>query len=212
MSDEIKAINKRNITVKLSDADCESIARMCGEHGLTVGELVENFISDLIDGANSNGSDERMYAKQWFERCGGGIFQENTLLNHLICSGYAPEDYLEASDSLEGLEGDLQHCRKKPELFRAKEETYIQQEIADCEERLREMKEDWNIGEVPDMEAERQMIMKWKKDKDMLTDGISIVAGRIMLTLWSDPVLNLDKNNSNLMIRIKEDIEKELII
>lgn len=32
---EIETIRERKITVKLSDADCDRLARKCGEHGLT---------------------------------------------------------------------------------------------------------------------------------------------------------------------------------
>ena len=35
---EIETIRERKITVKLSDADCDRLARKCGEHGLTIGE------------------------------------------------------------------------------------------------------------------------------------------------------------------------------
>ena len=66
---EIETIRERKITVKLSDADCDRLARKCGEHGLTIGELIENFVGDLVGGTYSNGSDERDYADQWFERC-----------------------------------------------------------------------------------------------------------------------------------------------
>lgn len=92
---EIKTIKERKITVKLSDKDCNRLARKCGKHGLTVGELIENFIGDLVGGTYSNGSDERDYAERWFERCWFGMFQEPTLLNHLLCFGYDPEDYLD---------------------------------------------------------------------------------------------------------------------
>lgn len=64
---EIETIRERKITVKLSDADCDRLARKCGEHGLTIGELIENFVGDLVGGTYSNGSDERDYADQWFE-------------------------------------------------------------------------------------------------------------------------------------------------
>jgi predicted DNA binding CopG/RHH family protein len=53
---EIKTIKERKITVKLSDKDCNRLARKCGKHGLTVGELIENFIGDLVGGTYSNGS------------------------------------------------------------------------------------------------------------------------------------------------------------
>ena len=64
---EIETIRERKITVKLSDADCDRLARKCGKHGLTIGELIENFVGDLVGGTYSNGSDERDYADQWFE-------------------------------------------------------------------------------------------------------------------------------------------------
>ena len=91
---EIETIRERKITVKLSDADCDRLARKCGEHGLTIGELIENFVGDLVGGTYSNGSDERDYADQWFERCWFGMFPEPTLLNHLLHLGYEPEHYL----------------------------------------------------------------------------------------------------------------------
>ena len=40
----------------------------CGEHGLTIGELIENFVGDLVGGTYSNGSDERDYADHIFLR------------------------------------------------------------------------------------------------------------------------------------------------
>ena len=46
---EIETIRERKITVKLSDADCDRLARKCGEHGLTIGELIENFVGDKAD-------------------------------------------------------------------------------------------------------------------------------------------------------------------
>ena len=45
--------------MKLSDADCDRLAGKCGEHGLTIGELIENFVGDLVGGTYSNGSDDR---------------------------------------------------------------------------------------------------------------------------------------------------------
>lgn len=71
---ETATIRERKITVKLSDADCDRLARKCGEHGLTISELIENFISDLVGGTYSNGSDERDCVQQWFDRCWFGMF------------------------------------------------------------------------------------------------------------------------------------------
>ena len=35
---EIETIKKRQIKLELSDADCDRLARKCGEYGLTIGE------------------------------------------------------------------------------------------------------------------------------------------------------------------------------
>lgn len=47
---EIETIREKKITVKLSEADCDRLARKCGEYGLTVGELIENFVGNLVGG------------------------------------------------------------------------------------------------------------------------------------------------------------------
>lgn len=109
---EIATIKERKITVKLSDADCDRLARKCGEHGLTIGELIENFVGDLVGGTYSNGSDERMYADQWFERCWFGMFPEPTLLHHLLCRGYDPEDYLDTLENIKTIKEDIEITEK----------------------------------------------------------------------------------------------------
>ena len=71
--EEVKKLYKKSrtysIPIELSKADLRSLCCKAGSAGLTVGELLENFINDLIIGERSNGSDERMYAEQWFQRC-----------------------------------------------------------------------------------------------------------------------------------------------
>ena len=105
---EIETIRERKITVKLSDADCDRLARKCGKHGLTIGELIENFVGDLVGGTYSNGSNERDYADQWFERCWFGMFPELTLLNHLLNLGYEPEHYLDMLENVETIKSDIE--------------------------------------------------------------------------------------------------------
>lgn len=48
--EEIETIRSRTIEVKLSDADVKRISEKAAAHGLTVGELIENFIGDLVCG------------------------------------------------------------------------------------------------------------------------------------------------------------------
>lgn len=164
---EIETIRERNITVKLSDADCERLVRKCGEHGLKVGELIENFIGDLVDGTYSNGSDERMYANQWFERCWFGLFPEQTLLNHLLCWGYKPEDYLDALDNIETAIKEKEYLAEHPE--EANEEAqYLDDDIESWQEELKDMRADWKPEKEPNMEEELNLIKKWVKEREDL--------------------------------------------
>ena len=67
---EIETIKERTLVLKLSDADCDRILQKAASHGMTVSELLESFIGDLVDGTFTNGSDERYLAEDWFNRCG----------------------------------------------------------------------------------------------------------------------------------------------
>ncbi|MFT9075945.1 molecular chaperone GrpE [Ethanoligenens sp.] len=89
---EIKTIKERNIALKLSDADVERLFIKAGGAGLTVSELLENFIGDLVGGTYSNGSDERDYAERWFDRCWFSMgFGDFTFLQWLISNDCVDE-------------------------------------------------------------------------------------------------------------------------
>ena len=77
---EIKTIKPRNITINLSDADVERLFGKTYVNGITPSELIEGFLGDLIDGTYSNGSDERMLADEYFERCCYGMGADYTFL------------------------------------------------------------------------------------------------------------------------------------
>lgn len=162
-------IKARKIMVQLSDADCDRLAKKCGMHGLTIGELIENFIGDLVDGTRSNGSDERMYANQWFERCWFGMSQEPTLLNHLLDWGYDPEDYLDTLDNIETAIKEKEYLARHPE--EADEEAqYLDDDIESWQEELKDMRADWKPEKEPNMDEELEIIKKWVKERDDFID------------------------------------------
>lgn len=100
MEEDIKTIRKRQLEIKLSDADTLRLIEKAAGVGLTVSELLENFIADLVCGIFSNGSDERMYANAWFNRCGFGMFQKNTLLHHLLKDEMDIKDFVDTYEDL----------------------------------------------------------------------------------------------------------------
>lgn len=166
--EDIKTVRQRNITVKLSDTDCERLVRKCGEHGLTVDELLENFVSDLIGGQGTNGSDERDLANQWFNRCWFGAYPEDTFLQYLLINGYNPGHYLDVLDNIKDAEGTKQRAADHPEDYDPEELSYLDDDIADWQEELADMRADWKPDKEPDMQEEVDIIKKWVKEKEKL--------------------------------------------
>ena len=151
-------MKKRTISVNLTNEECNALLHKCGASGLTVGELIENFINDLVDGSRTNGSAERMQANQWFDRCWFGMFPETTLLRHLLEYGYEPEEYLNALEEKEYLEQGEAPCRE---------------DIADLEDELKDMRSDWKPEpeQEPNMDEEIELIRKWVMEKEDLINA-----------------------------------------
>lgn len=76
-------VKTRDLKVQLSDADCARIAEVAGRAGMSVGELLSSFVSDLVGGEHSHGSDERMLAQGWYDRCGFACYN-NSFLHYLL--------------------------------------------------------------------------------------------------------------------------------
>lgn len=80
---ERNTIKKREFVLELSNADVERICDKAAIVGLSPEKLLEAFIGDLVDGTYAHGSDERMYANQWYDRCGFTYLAEKNLVTYL---------------------------------------------------------------------------------------------------------------------------------
>ena len=193
---EIETITERTITVKLSDTDCEKLVHICGEHNLTVGQLIGNFIGDLVCGTHSNGSDERDLAEQWFKCCWFGMFPEKTLLNHLLLDWEdGPEHYLLAMNEIETAKENIRSIEKEIEepsdvwkhIFSdsaftkpcySNVDEYVaalkedlqsyHDDLREWTEELESMREDWEPEEEPNMDEEIERIKKRVEEKEEL--------------------------------------------
>lgn len=126
---EIATIKPRNFSVDLSDADCHRILERCAECGMTVGDLIKNFVGDLICGTYTNGSDEREYANQWFDSC-WFAHRQKTLLCHLLDYGYDPKEYLDATHDLAaGSEDQKKYVAEMKSGFKATRDIDTETEI-----------------------------------------------------------------------------------
>lgn len=92
----------RSIQMNLSDRDLLQLAEKCGRSGISIQDLFEIFVGDLIGGTFYSGSDESVLANQWYERHGFSWMNEGELLSHILKQGDAAEvvDFLESWDEV----------------------------------------------------------------------------------------------------------------
>lgn len=107
---------QRTISIRLYQDEVEELCMKSGKVGLSIGELFENFVADLICGTHTNGSDERMYIEQWFDRCYFSIMPEKTFLSYLL-EMQEIDSVLECWETLQELkELEEPDCYDKEEL------------------------------------------------------------------------------------------------
>lgn len=150
---------EHSVKINVSDGDMDRLFRLVGQHGLTVGELFENVICDLV--GDGNGSDEREMMNRWFERCWFSFEPEETLLKYCldrsydvrfdvytIVSAYDDNEYYK--ESPEELDEDDVDENGKP---------WFQYDL----ETLEEYREKY-----PDQDIEEQIAIcrKWLEEKD----------------------------------------------
>lgn len=124
---------KRAFTLKLTDEDLTAFIEKCFRDGTTPAEVLEGFINDLVEGSRTRGSDERMYAGQYYERCGYGFFfsgEYRTFTQWLLneYGDYSLKEIIDSLDDIKTFEEEIAYLKEHPD---------------ECEE-----------GEIEDLEAE----------------------------------------------------------
>lgn len=59
---------QHNIKVNLSDKDYKILKEYARNYNISLSQLIEAFIKDLVFSDESNGSDERRIANEWYNR------------------------------------------------------------------------------------------------------------------------------------------------
>ena len=67
-------LKKRTFVIELTQDTYRNFIEMVYRDGVTPAEVLEGFINDLVCGSHTRGSDERMYAEKYYDRCGYGYF------------------------------------------------------------------------------------------------------------------------------------------
>ena len=148
---------KRTISIRLYQDEVEELCRKSGKVGLSIGELFENFVADLICGTHTNGSDERMYIEQWFDRCYFSIMPEETFLSYLL-EMREIDSVLECWEILQELK-ELE----EPDCY-DKEELEIQQNT--LEDYFQEYRTYTRETTEDQLEAAMEKVLEWNKERE----------------------------------------------
>lgn len=171
---EIATIRERNICLNLSDADVQRISEKAGRVNLSVSELLQNFIGDLVGGTYSNGSDERDLADQWFDRCWFGMFPDKTFLRYLIEYGCV-DDALELWDWIKSEKEDLEHAATNQGDSDDEEIAGMKENIEYWQEQLNDIFSDFQNEAknevIGTLEEEMQKVIQWKEEVDRFKDA-----------------------------------------
>lgn len=150
------------IKLNLSDTECQDVLEMCAKHDITIQMLLESFISDLTASERSAGSDERMYAEAWLNRR-YGAYNSNSLLSHLIETGYL-EEYAARLNDIQEIQEDAEYMTK-----------HTNEANEELEQQLADMRDSWEHDDAYDLEAEHTRIMNYLHEKESFMSDCTVL-------------------------------------
>ncbi|MBP3609503.1 MAG: hypothetical protein J6J42_04100 [Lachnospiraceae bacterium] len=166
---ELKTVREKKIIVNLSEADCDRLYNLCGEHGLTVSGLLECFIGNLVRGTKSCDSAAEDVAGLWMERCRVAMRSEKngrTFLQHLL-EGAEAERFCQVLEFIEDTETDLAKYEKSPELFKNHAVEQLKEMYAYWKKEYRQyVNEYMKMYPKADIETEIAVVKTWYADKE----------------------------------------------
>ena len=167
----VQSEKERQIAINLSESDCNYLIYLCGEVGISIGDLIETFLCDLISNEKAQGSDESKLVRDWFDKCDFSRLPNNYLLSHLIETEYNPKEYVEYLELIEECEQDKEYFQSHPDEIDEEERELVEADIESWNEKLNEMKDGWHPGRITDMDKEHEIISEWIKNKENLLAG-----------------------------------------
>ena len=165
---------ERSFVLRLSDADAKQLYIKAGMSGIRVTELLEHFIQDLTYSINSNGSDERDLANQWFDRCMFRDLYGSSFVQFALESGNGKwaadlwQSLLSARTRLN--KGTSDFCDQE-EMDAVRDDAAVWQE--ELEEYYQEYVEHGQAG-GEGMEAEMQKLSQWYQEMDTFIERGSL--------------------------------------
>ena len=144
----------------LTEEEAKRLSNTAAGYGLTAAELLQNFTADLTRSNYTNGSDERMHANNWAERCWFS-FMNNNLLKHLHDIDYDVDDFITAWDEKLYYEAHPEEFKEEVANLEEGEKLWFHEEIDDV---LEHWKPDYNVH----IKTEIELCRKWLAERDRL--------------------------------------------
>lgn len=171
-------IRGRELEVNLSDEDVHKLIQKVSEAGITINELLSSFIGDLINGSQTNGSDERDIARSWFNRCGFQYVAEKSFLRFAL-SNDCLDEILELHNNIKYDKEELLEIVAKPGGYGSEDFIEIKENLKYMEDDINnyweEYTNDYLRGEPghqgETLEGEIEKLVRWREEYQKILDG-----------------------------------------
>lgn len=132
-----ETVKSRTFSLSLSNQEVIKLFEKAARVGETPEELLAGFIADLIDGRKTHGSDERMYASEWYRRTYCYEYESSFLCYIIDWDRYSEvidciDDYDDWKEKIKTVENDTE------KLFYEKEMEYCINDLTEIFEEYRE--------------------------------------------------------------------------
>lgn len=132
-------LQERRFTVELTEDTFQRFIEQCYRDGTTPAEVLEGFINDLVCGSQTRGSDERMIAQQYYDRCCYGMLAEDTFCRFCLID-YRMDELREALEQKQYAAEDLAYYEEHPEEdTNGKEDAFLREELREAEDAITEI-------------------------------------------------------------------------
>lgn len=167
MSDEEQTFIECEKSIRLSVDDWISLMRKCGEFGISIDELLQSFIEDLIDSAYSNGRGVKIFAEQWLY---SAYQPDKSLLSWLLTEYIGDVDgFTELLGDIEAGRMDLELYKENPQAYSTEEIEFLKTDMADWEATLLECKSEYRkFNPSADWDEEVKKVYAWGRNVESI--------------------------------------------
>lgn len=145
-------LQPRQVTLQLSDMHCEEIFKICGKRNLTVSQLLETFLKDLLGEEPSVfESNECALAKRWLDEYDFYYKPNETLLKWLHDESVDIQEFSQLEHNIDIVQETLKRM-----MFFREDERNVRAELKAYEEEFNDYKSRF-LKENPDADWEKEL-------------------------------------------------------